>query len=132
MADYQLTNGDSVIRTSDNATIPGDPDNRDRAQYDVWLAAGGVPDPYVAPAIEPSFLARELLAELTASDFSAIQTAIASSSALGLLWAALLAQGDAPMVFTNVRVQAGWQALSAALGDERMAEIAAALHITSS
>jgi hypothetical protein len=49
MADYQLTATDVVIRTGDGASIPADPANRDRAEYEAWLAAGGVPDPYVAP-----------------------------------------------------------------------------------
>jgi hypothetical protein len=49
MADYQLTATDVVIRTADGATIPSDPANRDWIEYQDWLAAGGVPDPYVPP-----------------------------------------------------------------------------------
>ena len=49
MAEYQLTATDAVIRTADGATIPNDPANRDRAEYDKWLEDGGVPDPYVEP-----------------------------------------------------------------------------------
>jgi hypothetical protein len=49
MADYQLTDTDIVIRTADKANIPNDPANRDRIEYEQWLADGGVPDPYVAP-----------------------------------------------------------------------------------
>jgi hypothetical protein len=49
MAEYQLTQSDIVIRTADQAFIPNDPANRDRVEYDKWLADGGVPDPYVPP-----------------------------------------------------------------------------------
>jgi hypothetical protein len=49
MADYQFTEGDTVIRTADGASIPNDPANRDYAEYEQWLADGGVPDPYVPP-----------------------------------------------------------------------------------
>jgi hypothetical protein len=54
MADYQLTATDAfVIRTSDDAIIPNDPNNRDWVAYQDWLAAGGVPDPYLEPAPTP-------------------------------------------------------------------------------
>jgi hypothetical protein len=49
MADYQLTATDVVIRAADGACIPNDPANRDWIEYQQWLAAGGVPDPYVKP-----------------------------------------------------------------------------------
>jgi len=50
MADYQLTaTDDAVIRTVDRAWIPNDPGNRNRVEYEQWLADGGVPDPYTPP-----------------------------------------------------------------------------------
>jgi hypothetical protein len=49
MADYRLTDSGTVVRTSDGAFIPDDPANSDRVAYEAWLAAGGVPDPYVPP-----------------------------------------------------------------------------------
>lgn len=53
MADYQLGINDTVIRTADQCSIPPDPDNRLYVEYLAWVAAGGVPDPYVPPPYEP-------------------------------------------------------------------------------
>jgi hypothetical protein len=49
MAEYRLTATETVNRTADGASIPNDPVNRDRIEYEQWLADGGVPDPYVPP-----------------------------------------------------------------------------------
>lgn len=48
---YRLTEVDSVIRIADGAIIPNDPTNRDRSEYEDWLADGGVPGPYVEPPV---------------------------------------------------------------------------------
>ena len=51
MTTYKLTETNEIRRTSDGATIPPDPANRDYAKYLQWLKDGGVPDP--APVIPP-------------------------------------------------------------------------------
>ena len=53
MAEYGLTElGQLILRKSDNVYIPiGDKANKscsDYEEYAEWLAAGGVPDPFVA------------------------------------------------------------------------------------
>ena len=53
MADYTLTQTEAVRRNEDGACIPNDPANRDWVEYQAWLDAGGVPDPYVEPPFVP-------------------------------------------------------------------------------
>lgn len=48
---YQLTNGDTILRLSDNAYIPQDDRNIDYAAYLEWVAAGNMPEP--PPVVEP-------------------------------------------------------------------------------
>jgi hypothetical protein len=64
MADYQLTASDVVIRTADKANIPNDSRNRDRQQYEAWLADGGVPDPVpstINPTLDSGNTANQIL-----------------------------------------------------------------------
>jgi hypothetical protein len=48
---YQLTQGDTILRLSDNAFIPPDEANTDYQTYLAWLDKGNEPQP--APEPEP-------------------------------------------------------------------------------
>jgi hypothetical protein len=52
----------SVIRTTDNAFIPFDPDNVDAKQFAKWLSEGGIPE----PAIEGETVSAQWIAEMIA------------------------------------------------------------------
>jgi hypothetical protein len=55
---YQLTQGDTILRLSDNAFIPPDPANTDYQQYLLWLEEGNEPLP-PDPIPEPEPLTPE-------------------------------------------------------------------------
>ena len=46
---YQLTTGDTILRTTDGAFIPPDPANTDYAAYLAWVEAGNMPEPAPEP-----------------------------------------------------------------------------------
>ena len=46
---YQLTTGDTILRTSDSAFIPPDPANTDYAAFLEWVEAGNTPEPAPEP-----------------------------------------------------------------------------------
>jgi hypothetical protein len=49
--EYQLTaSPDIIVRASDGAFIPADPDNVDYQAYLTWLDEGNQPTPYTPPA----------------------------------------------------------------------------------
>jgi hypothetical protein len=102
---------------------PDDATVRDR-----WQGGALVKEPVAAP-VPKQFVARTLLAQLSAEDYQRIVVATQQSAPLGLLWASLLAQGDAPIKTESERFQKGWRGLAAALGAERATAIAAALDI---
>jgi hypothetical protein len=68
---YQLTQSSGVIRLSDNAFIPDDPNNTGWQDYQAWLAAGNTPNP-----VPSSVLAAEVRTQrdalLIASDNHAL------------------------------------------------------------
>ncbi len=88
MSNYQLTRTDVVIRAADGASIPNDPDNRDRQVFDEWVAGGGVPDPYVAPIDIPGSASKlglkRALEEL--GQWDAVKAALAANAAAQEEW----------------------------------------------
>jgi len=59
---YQLTQGDTIQRLSDNAFIPPNPDNADYQAYLAWVEEGNEPLPVPAPEPAPELTPAEKLA----------------------------------------------------------------------
>lgn len=90
------------------------------------------PPPAPAPITLPAqILSQDLMAQFTTEDAAKIKDAVSNNTQLWLLWSAMQAQSN-PMVVTNARFLAGWQALTSVLGSARMAEIATTLGINPS
>jgi hypothetical protein len=105
MAEYRLAGDDTVVRVRDAAFIPNDSLNRDRAAYDGWVAAGGVPDPYVAPlaAAVTSVTPRQArLALLNAGLLDAVQAAVdTAGGSTKITWEyAISVNRDDPLIGT--------------------------------
>lgn len=87
------------------------------------------PPPVIAPP-PPSVMSQDLMAQFTTTDIATIESAISSNTSYALLWYSMLAQRD-PMVLTNARFVAGWNALVTILTQARMNQIATALSLPS-
>lgn len=83
MSKYKLTNGSSIIRVADGASIPADPANRDYAEYQEWIAAGNTPDP-ADPIDHLGNLRAERDAKLAASDWVVLKAVDQSQDGLGI------------------------------------------------
>lgn len=46
---YYITPDGYILRTSDGAMIPQDPENEDFVNYQTWVAAGNTAPAYVPP-----------------------------------------------------------------------------------
>jgi hypothetical protein len=114
MAEYYLGMIGQIHRSSDGAYIPPDSANRDYVEYMEWVAAGGTPEPYAAPA-------------------ALVPRAITPRQArLWLLSAGLLDEAEAAVTAGGRAAQITWDfATEIARDNEQLAQIAAALNITS-
>jgi hypothetical protein len=76
---YTVSAFGGVLRDADSAYIPNDLRNADWQAYQLWLAAGNTPNPYVAPPAPPITCALwQLQSVMTAAQWSSVQSFISS------------------------------------------------------
>lgn len=62
---YKLTQYKTVIRTTDGACIPFDPNNTDAKEFAKWLSKGGIPEPAVEGEVVSAEWITETIAKLS-------------------------------------------------------------------
>jgi hypothetical protein len=84
-----LLNSDTVLRVEDSASIPNNPENRDRQDYIAWLAAGNTPLPAdPLPVMVPDISPRQFYQQLAVAGVISQDEALAAL-ATGTIPAAL-------------------------------------------
>lgn len=89
MAEYQQIRApdgsisSTVLRRVDSATIPDDPANRDRQQFDAWVAEGNTPDPPDALPPITTIASFDFLSRFTRDEQLEMQNAAASDATIG-------------------------------------------------
>lgn len=63
MAEYKLTNNQTIIRMLDGAVIPPDTTNTDYQKYLVWLDESNTPDPAQQPSTNETLITKIQLIE---------------------------------------------------------------------
>jgi len=128
---YQLTNGDTILRTTDGAFIPPDPANRDYADFLAWLEAGNTPEPAPPPPPAPPSYTAFWDALISSAVYSAIRTQSMASLPMNTLATEFIALiGDAKAGRPNeAAIQSSISAILATgtFTDDDIAEFNAAL-----
>jgi hypothetical protein len=126
---YKLSQRGSIIRLSDNASIPTAPGNRDYREYLEWLAEGNTPEP-ADPPPPPGPDWRGFLAALRDTTvFQGLRGAARADVAANALATELrLALGEAALGLVDVEsIQALLSELLPTLDEPQVAEIATAI-----
>ncbi len=97
---YKLTKHNTIIRLTDNASIPADPVNTDYRNYLEWLAAGNTP--------EPAQTAAEIAAEATALEQTKALAALAAIDAASIrsIREYIASKPDAPQILKDYDAKA--------------------------
>jgi hypothetical protein len=86
------------------------------------------PNPSPVVVLPQTILSQDLMALFAPDDLTKIKAAIDANIQFWGLWSAMQAQKD-PMLVTNARFLAGWNALVTVLGEPRMDEISVTLNV---
>lgn len=132
-SDYQqirdaMTGGisESVLRRADNATIPPDPANRDRQEYEAWDAIEGntpdPPDPLPPITVIPSF---DFLSRFTHDEQVELDNAASTDNTIGAGRTNLTASADVDLEGASVSNWLDALVDARVITEERKAELLA-------
>lgn len=101
---YALTATNAIVRGSDKAVIPADPNNSDYRAFLAWQASGKTPTPYTPPPAPPTTLTfLQFMGLFTTAEQEAIVSSTDTQTKLFLL----MASGAGTIQLDNPEVIAG-------------------------